>query len=156
MNPTNTSNKKSISVLFIVIAIIVISYFTYSHLKNSPPSTPPAITYTNATSDNIKVELPFPDAVVGKEFSVIGQARGMWFFEASFPVELLDKGGHSLATGIAQAQSNWMTADFVPFKTEIKVPDSYIGPATLVLKKDNPSGMAENDASVKFPITVEY
>ncbi len=114
------------------------------------------ITYTNASADNIKIESPFPGAVTGKEFSVVGQARGTWFFEASFPVELLDKDGNVLASGIAQAQGEWMTTEFVPFKVDLKAPESYIGPATLVLKKDNPSGLPENDASISFPITVEY
>jgi len=121
------------------------------------------ITYTNATSDLITVELPFPGAVTGKDFSVIGKARGFWFFEASFPIEVLDKYGNILTTGIAQAQPdpatgeiNWMTENFVPFKADIKVPQTYIGPATLVLKKDNPSGLLQNDASISFPINIEY
>jgi hypothetical protein len=49
-----------------------------------------------------------------------------------------------------------MTTEFVPYKAEVVLPESYIGEATLVLKKDNPSGMAENDASAEFNITVEY
>lgn len=121
------------------------------------------ISYTNASSDLIKVELPFPGAVVGKDFSVIGEARGYWFFEASFPIEVRDENGNILFTAVAQAQPdpktgeiNWMTEDFVPFKADIKISQSFIGKATLVLKKDNPSGLPENDASISFPITVEY
>ncbi|MFA6094411.1 MAG: Gmad2 immunoglobulin-like domain-containing protein [Candidatus Paceibacterota bacterium] len=117
---------------------------------------PERITYTNATADMITVELPFPGAVVGKEFSVIGKARGTWFFEASFPVEVIDGGGKTLAVGIAQAQGDWMTVNFVPFSVNVKVPESYIGPATIILKKDNPSGLSEYDASISFPITIEY
>ncbi len=114
------------------------------------------ITYTKASTDLIVVELPFPGAVTGKEFSVIGKARGTWFFEASFPLELLDQLGNVIATGYAQAEGEWMTEEFVPFKGTIKAPESYMGPATLVLKKDNASGLPENDASISFPITVEY
>lgn len=116
------------------------------------------ITYANATSDMIQVELPFPGAVTGKEFSVIGKARGNWFFEASFPIEVLDKDGKVIALVIGQPQNgeSWMTTEFVNFKADIKIPQSYIGPATLVLKKDNPSGLPEHDASISFPITVEY
>jgi hypothetical protein len=116
----------------------------------------PDITYSNASADLIQVDLPQSDSVVGKDFSVMGQARGSWFFEASFPVEVLDKNGKILATAIAQAQSEWMTADFVPFRADLKVPQSYIGSATLVLRKDYPSGLPANDASVSFPITIEY
>lgn len=113
-------------------------------------------TYANATDKMIKVETPYPGAVTGKTFSVIGEARGTWYFEASFPVELLDSAGQPLATAVAQAQGEWMTEDFVRFKADLTVPESYIGPATLILKKDNPSGLPQNDASVSFPITIEY
>ncbi len=114
------------------------------------------ITYKNATKDLIEVALPFPGAVTGKEFSVIGKARGYWFFEASFPIQVFDKDGKLLATAIAQAQDEWMTTEFVPFRADVKVPQSYIGPATLVLNKDNPSGLPENEASISFPFTIEY
>lgn len=113
-------------------------------------------TYSNASGNDIAVQTPFPGAVVGKAFSVIGEARGTWFFEASFPIELLDKDGNSLAIAVAQAQGEWMTENFVPFRAEIQAPESYIGPATLILRKDNPTGLSEYDASVSFPITVEY
>lgn len=115
-----------------------------------------AITYTNASADLIKIELPFPGAVTGKNFTVKGEARGYWYFEASFPVELLDKDGKIIWQGPAQAQGEWMTENFVPFSVEVKAPLTYIGPATLVLRKDNPSDMREKDASISFPITVEY
>lgn len=113
-------------------------------------------TFSNASGDDITVQTPFPGAVVGKEFSVLGEARGMWFFEASFPIELLDKDGKSLAIAVAQAQGEWMTENFVPFKADIKAPETYIGPATLILRRDNPTGLPEYDASISFPITVEY
>lgn len=128
-----------------------------------PVATTTEITYTNASVDLIVVELPFPDAVTGKEFSAIGQARGYWFFEASFPIEVIDANGNILAMGIAQAQPdpvtneiNWMTEDFVPFKADIIIPETFMGPATIVFKKDNPSGLPENDASISFPINIEY
>ena len=113
-------------------------------------------TYINATTDIIVVDLPLPGNVTGKEFSVVGKARGTWFFEASFPVEVLDKDGKTLFSGPAHAESDWMTTNFVPFKIDVKVPQSYIGKATIILKKDNPSGMPEHDASMSYPITIEY
>jgi hypothetical protein len=117
---------------------------------------PPAIIYENASADMIEIELPYPGAVVGKEFSVIGRARGSWFFEASFPIDLLDADGQILAQSYAMTAEEWMTTDFVSFRGEIKAPQDYIGPATLILMKDNPSGEPQFDASVSFPIVVEY
>jgi hypothetical protein len=114
------------------------------------------VTYVNATKDMISVETPTPGSVTGKTFSVIGQARGTWYFEASFPVEILDANGNTLVTAPAQAQGDWMTENFVPFKIDLTTPETYTGPATVVLKKDNPSGEADKDASISFPITIEY
>jgi hypothetical protein len=124
----------------------------------APVSEPQAadITYTNTSAEQIVVELPFPGAVTGKEFSVIGKARGYWFFEASFPVELRTLDGTILGGGVATAQGDWMTEDFVPFTAELQTPSAFIGPAVLILKRDNPSGEPKNDASISFPIVVEY
>ena len=116
--------------------------------------TPPII-YINTSKEKIVVDTPFPGAVTGKEFEIRGKAAG-WYFEASFPVKVLDKNGKMLWQGPAQAQGDWMTAEFVPFKVTAKIPQSYIGPATLVLEKDNSSGEPQYDASMSFPITIEY
>ena len=146
-------------VVLIIIALAIWVFLSQSQKQDNiqpPPSSNESIIYNNASADLIKVELPFPGAVTGKSFSVIGEARGFWFFEASFPIQLFDKDGKLLATAIAQAQEDWMTENFVPFKADIIAPEYYIGEATLVLKKDNPSGLPENDASISFKITVEY
>lgn len=146
--------------IIILVLVLLVGYFLFFNNAKAPVGgleTPTeSITYNNASADMIEVELPFPGAVTGKEFSVIGKARGNWFFEASFPIDLLDKDGNILVQTYASAQSEWMTTDFVSFKGEVKAPIDYIGPATLVLKKDNPSDMHELDASISFPITVEY
>lgn len=114
-------------------------------------------TYENASEDMIKVELPYPGAAVGKEFQVVGEARGNWYFEASFPIEVISANGDIIAKSFATAKGDWMTSEFVPFVSEIiDLPSAYIGPATLIIRKDNPSGLPENDASISFPIVVEY
>lgn len=113
--------------------------------------------YDNASADLIKVENPHPGGVVGKEFVVTGEARGYWFFEASFPIEVVGADGNTIAGSYATAEGDWMTEEFVSFKSEIiDLPSAYTGPATLILKKDNPSGLPENDASIMIPIVVEY
>ncbi len=114
------------------------------------------IVYTNASADNIRVALPSPGAVTGRTFVVVGEARGTWYFEASFPIKVIGANGETLTTAIAQAGSEWMTRDFVPFTAPVTIPESYSGPATLVLMKDNPSGEPIHDASFSFPITIEY
>jgi len=158
--------KNSLKIISIIIIVVVVG-FTLKFINdaeiakenqkfdlNKEPVIEP--TYENASSDLIQVELPYPGAVTGKEFKVIGKARGYWFFEGSFPVQLTTLDGNILAGGIATAEGEWMTENFVNFSVEIQTPSAFIGPAILILKKDNPSGLPENDASISFPITVEF
>jgi len=105
-------------------------------------------------SENVKVSSPLPNSPVPKTFTVVGEARGPWFFEASFPVQVRDPNNDLVGQGIAQTSVNWMTTDFVPFTAHVTVTD-YAGPATLVLLKDNPSGLPELDDAVSFDIIVE-
>ena len=60
-----------------------------------------------------------------------------------------------IAASPAQAQGDWMTDNFVPFKVQIefKKPDTSTG--VLVLEKDNPSGLPENAGKIEIPINFE-
>jgi len=103
-------------------------------------------------TDLIKVENPRPNQIITSPLTIKGQARGTWFFEASFPVRLLDGNGKEIAHAIAQAQSDWMTEEFVPFEAVL----TFINPNTeigiLVLEKDNPSGLAELADELRIPV----
>ncbi len=136
----------------IVVIVALLAFGSWYVLSNRAPEGPQAA-WQNADEDMIKLDLVKPGVTVLPKFIVSGEARGPWFFEASFPVEVLDKDGNNIAQGIAQAQGEWMTEEFVPFRAEVNVGD-YSGPATLVLHKDNPSGMADKDASLSVPIEV--
>ena len=127
-------------------------------MQDTNPTTTPSVlkaTYTNASTDTIVVTAPLPGAKVGHTFSVTGKARGGWYFEASFPLNVLASDDSLLKEMPVQADGNWMTADFVPFEGTVTLPATYHGAATLVLKKDNPSGLPENEASISIPIIVE-
>ena len=102
--------------------------------------------------DLIRVTRPSPREKISTPLTISGEARGYWYFEASFPIELLDSNGNSLAVSFATAQSEWMTENFVPFEATL----IYTKPATktgiLILKKDNPSGLPEHDDSIEIPV----
>jgi Immunoglobulin-like domain of bacterial spore germination len=106
----------------------------------------------DAKADLIKLVSPVPGGVIENGVTVSGQARGQWFFEASFPVVLTNWDGLIIAEGIATAEGEWMTTEFVPFSATLNFvnpysegnPD-YMKGGSLILKKDNPSGLPEND-----------
>ena len=102
--------------------------------------------------DRIRVSEPAPNSAVRSPLTVRGQARGTWYFEASFPVKLLDANGRILAQAPAQAQGEWMTENFVPFSVTLTFQVPPPGPGTLVLEKDNPTGLPEHAAELRIPL----
>lgn len=102
--------------------------------------------------DLVHVENPRANGTVTSPLRVIGAARGNWYFEASFPIELVDGNGRRIAIAPAQAEGEWMTTKYVPFALELafEVPTTSTG--TLILHKDNPSGLPEHDDSFKIPV----
>ena len=104
-------------------------------------------------SDLIVVDSVVPGQTVTSPLVVSGQARGNWYFEATFPVRLYDADHNELYSGPATAQGDWMTTDFVPFTITLNfAPPASGTTGTLVLQKDNPSGLPENEASLEIPV----
>jgi len=107
-------------------------------------------------SNIILVSSPVQNSEVSSPLTVAGRARGSWFFEASFPIVLLDQYGNVIAESHASAQGTWQTEEFVKFIGNIQF-DNYIKgtKGTLVLKKDNPSGLAQFDDSISIPVILK-
>lgn len=102
--------------------------------------------------DMIRINAPRENEIITSPLTVKGEARGAWFFEASFPVKVLDENGVLLGIGVAQAEGQWMTENFVPFTAvvEFTAPSTEMG--SLILEKDNPSGIAEHVDELRVPI----
>lgn len=110
---------------------------------------------TLVKQDLIRLAEPRPNAEIKSPLTITGEARGTWFFEASFPVQLLLGDGRVLAEAPAQAEGEWMTENFVPFRATLtfEVPVTASRKGTLVLKKDNPSGLPEHDDELRIPVS---
>ncbi len=110
--------------------------------------------YLAPSLDDSKVKLasPQPGALVTSPLQVSGQAVGQWYFEASFPITLLDANGKILVQTHAQAQSDWMTTSFVPYLATVNFETPTTDTGTLVLHKDNASGLPEHDDSRTIPV----
>ncbi len=105
------------------------------------------------TSEPVVLDEPDSGASITSPLTVRGRAKGTWFFEASFPVVLTDAAGVVIAQVPAQAQSDWMTPEFVPFEATLAFSSQPSGSrGFVVLKKDNPSGLPENDDSRTIPV----
>ena len=106
------------------------------------------------TKKEIIVSSPKPNQCVTSPLTVQGKARGSWFFEATFPIRLLDAQCHELATSKATAQGPWTTEDFVPFEGQLAFVVTKKTKAILVLEKDNPSGLPQNARKIEIPVTL--
>ena len=160
-----------------VIAILLVSAVGYALLAGNTPKESAHVT-TDATPQTIETVTPplpdgksnlqfevFPDAmgntiegsVIQSPLALSGRARGTWYFEASFPIELRDDTGKTLAVAIATAQSDWMTEDFVDWTATMtwSATSTTATSGVLIFKKDNPSGLPEHDASIEMSVLLK-
>lgn len=146
------TRKKTL--LIIIILLIIVSLAIAWQLKNKEVINPAEnIGNTFEKKDLIRLDTPRPNDVIKSPLVIAGEARGNWFFEASFPVILTDANGVTIAQGIATAQGEWMTTEFVPFTaTLIFKNPQYKNNGSLILKKDNPSGLPENEDNLDIPV----
>ncbi len=101
---------------------------------------------------NISVFTPLANAQVTSPLKVTGEAKGNWYFEAVFPVKLLDANNKVLAQAPAQAKADWQTQAFVPFEVTLTFAQPTTPTGTLVLHNDNPSGDPARAQSVSVPV----
>jgi hypothetical protein len=171
----NQSHKVLVAILIAIAAIIAaIAYFGFKSggwfAPAAQPSGPAAATASPGTSGTafsatgslvennpgltpgIRVASPQANATVASPLTVTGEARGTWFFEAQFPVRIVDANGNELGSSTAHALGDWMTANFVPFTANITFRDPATATGTLVFEKDNPSGLPQNAAEIRIPI----
>ena len=106
----------------------------------------------------IRITNPRPNQTIKSPLQITGEARGNWFFEASFPVDLVNSDGVVIAQGYATAQGEWMTTEFVSFTSTLTFTrdnNAYSNKGTLILHKDNASGLPEHDDALEIPVIIE-
>lgn len=106
----------------------------------------------NFTGDSlIRIYNPKLGQVIHSPVKLEGEAKGMWYFEGDFPVELIDDDSVTIAKAVASADSNWMTEKFVPFSANIEfTTDKKSG--YIVFMRDNASGLPRHDRSFYLPV----
>lgn len=127
-------------------------FFSTAIINQEPTSTSGGTTTATSSFESmIRINL-MPGQSIKSPLTITGKAVGNWYFEASFPVELLDGNGKSMMIVPAQAQGDWMTSSFVPFSVMLSFSKPATATGTIVFKNDNPSGLPENAKEVRIPI----
>ncbi|MFT3727442.1 MAG: Gmad2 immunoglobulin-like domain-containing protein [Terricaulis sp.] len=101
------------------------------------------------------VTTPMAGAQSKSPLIVTGIAPNNWYFEASFPVRVIDLNNQVLAEGPAQAQSDWTVQGPVQFKAELNFLVLTETHATLVLQEDMPGENKPAPREVRIPVILE-
>lgn len=146
--------KRNLSILIGVFLITLAAGAAVLLIPSNKAVAPTSSDKKAGIEDLISIDTPTINSAVSSPLTISGKARGYWFFEASFPIELQDAEGKRIAMAPAQAQGEWMTEEFVPFSLSLTFPAQTPGSkGTVILHKDNPSGEPANDRSVSIPVT---
>lgn len=117
------------------------------------------IAYSGENAELVQVSNPTVGKTVsGGVINIKGMAPGFWYFEAVAPVVVVNWNGLIIGEGYITAEGEWMTSELVPFSGDVEYTFDSNTPYNrgwLILKRDNPSGLPENDASLEIPIFFE-
>lgn len=150
---SKNNHGSSIGVTLLIIAIIALGFFIFRSISDE--ETIDNDVATTSETEMIAVFSPQESEEISSPVTISGEARGMWYFEADFPVEITDNAGNTLGTAPATAQGDWMTEDLVPFSAEIPfdAAAAQTQDGRIILRRANPSGLPENDDSIEVPVT---
>lgn len=145
-NSLSKIEKNTISSTVVIEDEAASSSQTNEELKADEPESAPVYA-------NLLISRPQSGELITSPLLVQGKISGTWFFEASLPIKLVDNEENILATSYAMAEGDWMTeapvffSGILDFSIPVDLESGY-----LVISKDNPSGLPENDGSVRMPV----
>ena len=104
--------------------------------------------------DLIKIDSPRPNSTVYSPIAITGEARGTWYNEGVLNIDIEDASGNILGQVLGQAQAEWMTEDFVPFKATLTFKTTTQTKVYLVIHKANSSGLPGKADELKIPLAI--
>lgn len=169
------SQGGSVGVIILLVTVVAVCLITFATLRYGPAPSAETVTeeplrvsttstlapapheereniLVSAKGEGIVIESPVGESMVASPLPVHGKAPGTWFFEASFPLALEGSDGKLLGYGVATAEEEWMTEELVQFSALISFATPTTAAGTLILRKDNPSGLVEYDDELHIPL----
>ncbi|OGE73560.1 MAG: hypothetical protein A3I07_03910 [Candidatus Doudnabacteria bacterium RIFCSPLOWO2_02_FULL_42_9] len=150
--------NKRIYQIIVLALLVVIAWLLWPKLSEPQPQTvdinPDGQVFEEEEHAQLPVVLDYPlfGALVSSPMGVSGKALGSWFFEANIPVTLKDENGKVLAQQGFQAIGDWMVEGYVPFAGTLVFDPGDAEFGVLLIERDNPSGLPENDAAFAIPV----
>lgn len=97
---------------------------------------------------------PIKNSHITSPTLVIGFAPLGWMFEGVMPIKLVDAQGNILVSTQAQENSpgTWQSGNPVGFSANLVFTPPTTESGKIIISKDNPSGLPENDVHYEFPV----
>lgn len=135
---------KIIAIALGLIAVVLIGVLIFVKPAKGP-TIPPALI---SDDGHLAISLPIAGSQISSPVAIEGTViNGGWFFEGSFPIQILDGNGTVIGKGLAQALSDWTSTGTVPFAASITFTAPSSASGTIVFSADNPSGLPANQKS---------
>jgi hypothetical protein len=131
-------------ITLIAVAVTLLSA-CQSELKDNQNGSP-IVSEKGITINNLQ-----PNSKVTSPLTITGTAAG-WYFEATFPVKIVDDKDNLIVQSYATAQSDWMTIEPVEFETTLVFDPGATTEGKIVFEKANPSDLPEYAASFEIPV----
>ncbi|PIZ96624.1 MAG: hypothetical protein COX80_00910 [Candidatus Magasanikbacteria bacterium CG_4_10_14_0_2_um_filter_33_14] len=150
-----------ISVSLLILFSLVFLFYKYNLQKNSTndiaqqniEKSDYEIFYEKESAHQLFLTTPNPNEVISVPLFVTGITNENWFSQGNFSVTLVGEDGEIIIKKYAKALDDWTAEEFVPFEAilEFDIPEDQ-NKGNILLKKANPSGLAENDDVFEIPI----
>lgn len=152
----------ALRILVIVFAVVIVALlgvlFFYNPVKGPTISSiSPTATSSMVSADgtlSVDAASLGDNGLAVSPLVITGSVRGGgWFFEATFPVKIVDGDGITvLGTSFARAESDWMSTGTVPFRSSLTFSSPKYATGTLILMNDNPSGDPSKLKTLIIPV----
>jgi hypothetical protein len=143
---------KYIAIIFAVIIIVLLGILIFVKPAQKPEQGPEPGAFVSPNGHLVIYE-PNQTEVISSPVTIMGHVTGGgWFFEATFPVKIIDADGTILGQGPAQARGEWTSTGTVPFAATIPFTAPHSATGMIVFSKDNPSGLPQNNESFSVPV----
>jgi len=103
---------------------------------------------------NIKLNNLSQGSQIENPVVIDGEARGTWYFEGIFSVQVVDADGTVLGRANAEAIGDWMTEEYAPFNVKISYQQPETEKGRIIFSAANPSGIKQNEKT--FFIDIKF
>ena len=147
---------KIVVIVFAAIIVVLLGILIFVQPAKSPTvarTGVPSSTVATSSDGHLEVDTPLANDAISSPIGIEGKVTGGgWFFEASFPIQILDGDGKVIGGGATQALDDWMSTGTVRFSASINFTSPHYTTGTILFMNDNPSGLPKNQKTLSLPV----